>query len=164
MVEYVTLPIDAIAFEDICVRTGEPSETTITVEIEHGVDLVLVSFKRALAVDLPVCARVKRRHAVMFWSWSLFALAVTVLLICVAALTSEDDPVWVVVPVLLALWWGRNRFPQLVDRVTLGVWGRSFSERDGTLTLGFTDPRVAERARRCAGRPAAQRPHTRVDV
>jgi hypothetical protein len=111
MVEYVTLPIVSVAFEDICVRTGEPSVTTIAVEVEHGVDLVLVAFKRALVVELPVCARVKRRHAVVFWSSSAVAIALIVLLIGVAALTSQDEPVWVVLPVLVALWWGRNRFP-----------------------------------------------------
>lgn len=143
------LEIDAesVRFPATCAACEAPAVATVKLSATRGVDLIVVSITRSLALLLPVCAGCHRRlvaRRVGSWLGALaVALGVSFGLLAVASASATSDALSgpavavIVVWFFAALWWLRNRASQSIARRCFPAW---IERTDGDLkrlTLGL---------------------------
>ena len=143
------LEIDAerVRFPATCAACDAPAVAAVKLPVTRGVDLIVVSITRSLALLLPVCAGCHRRlvaRRIVSWLGALaVALGVPFGLLAVASASATGDALSgpavavIVVWFFSALWWLRNRASQSIARWYFPAW---IERTDGDLkrlTLGL---------------------------
>lgn len=146
-VTHLELDAERVRFPATCAACDAPAVASVKLPVTRGVDLIVVSITRSLALLLPVCAGCHRRlvaRRVGSWVGALsVSLGVPFGLLAVASASATSDALSgpavavVVAWFFAALWWLRNRASQSIARCCFPAW---IERTDGDLkrlTLGL---------------------------